>query len=209
MSIQYIIDQYFLFCITDLMNEAVMGRKKEYQSDDVLRKGLEIFWSQSYENLTIEDLVKHTGLNRDSMYKEFGNKQKFFEKVMICYIDNVFNHGPGKYFTSHQGLEAISLFMTSAIDMIDERGCFILKADAKYKQYPPPIQILIDDYKSRLETEFYQHLTITFKHRKTDHLVKLLLAFFIGAVSLKKRGDPASALKKSLQTLLDYMVAEQ
>lgn len=51
-----------------------MARQKEFDRDEVLHKAMEVFWTRGYEGASIEDLVKHMGINRQSMYDTFGDK---------------------------------------------------------------------------------------------------------------------------------------
>src|SRR5262249_27008123 len=63
-----------------------MGRKKGYQSDEVLEKAMRLFWRKGYEGTHLQELVKETGLNRFSLYKEFGGKDGLFEAAVEKYI---------------------------------------------------------------------------------------------------------------------------
>ena len=45
-----------------------MARHKEFNRDEVLRKAMEVFWSHGYEAASINTLVKHMGINRQSLY---------------------------------------------------------------------------------------------------------------------------------------------
>lgn len=181
-----------------------MGRKKNYQEEDVLSKGLELFWRKGYDNISIDELVQYTGLNRDSMYKVFGNKQAFFEKVVQCYIDWVFTDGPGHYLGSHQGIEAIELFIQSSIDTVDERGCFLLNTDVHYQQYPDSLKQCIDQYKHKLKTAFMGHLSLTNMNKKqAEEACMILIAFFVGAISIQKRQDKRKELKRALKRLIN------
>lgn len=182
-----------------------MGRKKQYQYEDVLNKGLEVFWHYGYENLTVDDLVKYTGLNRDSLYKSFGNKQQFYIKVMHHYIDTIFTLGPGRYFQTHQGLEAIHLFINAAIDAIDNKGCFISNTDASYLAYPREIQIIVDEYKQRLKQIFNKNLRYENKELATEQNTLILLAFFGGAIAIQKGNNQAQELKQALEKLIQHI----
>lgn len=180
-----------------------MGRKKTYDQTEVLLKGLMLFWARGYEAITMDELVKVTGLNRDSMYKVFGNKSAFYAKAMQAYIHQVFKEGPGRYFQSHQGLEAIYLYLESAIEVLDSKGCFALNTEINYQNHERSVQILVDDYKGRLEKELTKHLTIEFGKKNVSHLVMLVLAFSIGLITLRKRGCDKKELTQALSTLIE------
>ncbi|MGD0074423.1 MAG: TetR/AcrR family transcriptional regulator [Candidatus Binataceae bacterium] len=47
------------------------------------------FWQRGYEGTSIRDLVETTGLNRGSLYAEFGDKQGFFLAVLDRYAEKI------------------------------------------------------------------------------------------------------------------------
>lgn len=60
-------------------------RHKEYDREDVLEKAVQLFWQRGYKASSVADLVKATGLNSASMYKEFGGKDGLFEQSLTHY----------------------------------------------------------------------------------------------------------------------------
>jgi TetR/AcrR family transcriptional repressor of nem operon len=62
-----------------------MGRHKEFDRDEVLQKAMEVFWSRGYEAASIQDLVKHMGINRQSLYDTFGDKHALFLQALDRY----------------------------------------------------------------------------------------------------------------------------
>jgi TetR/AcrR family transcriptional repressor of nem operon len=55
-----------------------MARHKEFDRDEALHKAMEVFWSRGYEAASIQDLVKHMGINRQSLYDTFGDKHALY-----------------------------------------------------------------------------------------------------------------------------------
>ena len=55
-----------------------MARHKEFDRDETLQKAMEVFWARGYEAASIEDLVKHMGINRQSLYDTFGDKHSLY-----------------------------------------------------------------------------------------------------------------------------------
>src|SRR5215831_79435 len=66
-----------------------MARPKDYDRDDVLLGARDLFWEQGYEATSITELEERTGLNRSSLYHEFGSKYGLFEAALDCYADRV------------------------------------------------------------------------------------------------------------------------
>jgi TetR/AcrR family transcriptional repressor of nem operon len=62
-----------------------MARQKEFDRDEVLHKAMEAFWARGYEGTSIQDLVKHMGINRQSIYDTFGDKHTLFLQALDRY----------------------------------------------------------------------------------------------------------------------------
>ena len=53
-----------------------MSRPREYDRDEVLEKTTNLFWEKGFEATSINEVVARTGLNKHSLYNEFGEKEK-------------------------------------------------------------------------------------------------------------------------------------
>ncbi len=62
-----------------------MGRRKTYDAEEIARKAMELFWQRGYHATSTQDLVEHMGVNRFSLYAEFGSKQKLYEAALSLY----------------------------------------------------------------------------------------------------------------------------
>lgn len=62
-----------------------MGRHKEFDRDETLHKAMEVFWSRGYEAASIQDLVKHMGISRQSLYDTFGDKHALYLQALDRY----------------------------------------------------------------------------------------------------------------------------
>ena len=59
-----------------------MARPRGFERNEVIDKAMELFWRQGYEGAHLAALVDHTGLNRFSLYKEFGGKAGLYEAAL-------------------------------------------------------------------------------------------------------------------------------
>ena len=59
-----------------------MGRKKKYNSNEVIEAITSVFLQYGYEATSLDTLVKATGLLRGSLYSEFGSKRGMFLTVL-------------------------------------------------------------------------------------------------------------------------------
>lgn len=62
-----------------------MARPKEFDRDVALGRALDVFWEKGYEATSIADLVAATGVQRQSMYDTFGDKQALFRAALDLY----------------------------------------------------------------------------------------------------------------------------
>lgn len=62
-----------------------MSRHKQFDREDALQKAMEVFWSRGYEGASIQDLVGHMGINRQSIYDTFGDKHALYQQALERY----------------------------------------------------------------------------------------------------------------------------
>ncbi len=62
-----------------------MARPKEFDRNRALDKAMRIFWRQGYEATSIQNLVDGMGINRQSIYDTFGDKQALFVEALSYY----------------------------------------------------------------------------------------------------------------------------
>ena len=62
-----------------------MGRAKQYERTELLDRAVELFRRQGFNGTSTAELVAELGVNRKSMYAEFGSKQGLFEAALERY----------------------------------------------------------------------------------------------------------------------------
>jgi AcrR family transcriptional regulator len=55
-----------------------MGRKRAFDEDEVLRAAVGLFGGRAYDRVSVDDLVTHLGVHRNSLYKTFGSKRGLY-----------------------------------------------------------------------------------------------------------------------------------
>src|SRR3989454_1175824 len=106
-----------------------MARQKEFDHDEVLHRAMEVFWTRGYEGASIQDLVKHMGINRQSIYDTFGDKHSLFLEALDRYREiqsrKVFEvlERPGSMKRNLRQLfeEAVARSLSAE----GRRGCFV------------------------------------------------------------------------------------
>ena len=62
-----------------------MSRTKRYDRTELLDRAVELFRRQGFNGTSTAELVAEFGVNRKSMYAEFGSKQQLFEATLEHY----------------------------------------------------------------------------------------------------------------------------
>ncbi len=61
------------------------GPEKQFDTDVVLEKAMQVFRAHGYEAASLSELLKHMGIGKKSLYDTFGNKQSLFLKALEHY----------------------------------------------------------------------------------------------------------------------------
>ncbi|NRA29781.1 MAG: TetR/AcrR family transcriptional regulator [Parvularculaceae bacterium] len=68
-----------------------MSAQAEKQTDNrdlVIERATELFWRKGFDDVSVDDLVKATGLNRYQLYQTFGGKRDIFMTILHNYIED-------------------------------------------------------------------------------------------------------------------------
>jgi AcrR family transcriptional regulator len=69
-----------------------VGRPREFDPDQVEDAAMKLFWERGFDGVSISDVTAATGVNRRSIYAEFGSKEHLFERALRRYLA-----GPSAY----------------------------------------------------------------------------------------------------------------
>ncbi|MDR3662004.1 MAG: TetR/AcrR family transcriptional regulator [Mycobacterium sp.] len=69
-----------------------IGRPRMFDPEQVLDTAMRLFWAHGYDGVSISDLTNATGINRRSLYAEYGSKADLFRAAVQRY-----QAGPGGY----------------------------------------------------------------------------------------------------------------
>lgn len=103
-----------------------MARPRGYERDAVLDKAMELFWRLGYAGAHLAALVEHTGLNRFSLYKEFGGKAGLYEAALERFLGNLLGQYRRVLTVQPLGLENIEAVLRSLQYGSRYYGCFMI-----------------------------------------------------------------------------------
>jgi len=186
-----------------------MARTKEYEREIVLEKAAVVFWNKGYEASSMDELIKQTGLNSFSLYREFKNKHELFREAMEWYYRAVLlNMTAG--LRANPGWEALRGFFNQFPPVLaskDFRGCMFMNSLVEKKLLGEKINSMVRDFCNELTDLFGTSIRSAQKEKKISkkknpaELAEFLLVFLQGMMlygRLQKSRDTVQGLVDSL-----------
>ncbi|MFI6869382.1 TetR/AcrR family transcriptional regulator [Nocardia sp. NPDC050406] len=64
-----------------------MGRPRGFDEAEVVAAAAKLFAERAYDGVSVDDLVAHLGVHRNSLYKVFGSKRGLYLTALRWYIE--------------------------------------------------------------------------------------------------------------------------
>lgn len=178
-----------------------MGRRRSYESGAVVNAARDLFWERGYELTSVGDVEQCTGLNRSSLYQEFGSKRGLFNAALDRYLEEVTGERLSGLQGPDAGPTAVSEFFTRLASSFRAdpegaaRGCLVLNSIAELGGRDPEFTGVAAAHRDRLREAFAAALGAGDRGNRAAVIgsrAKLLAAATMG-VFLTARIDPADA----------------
>jgi AcrR family transcriptional regulator len=112
------------------------GRKRKFDYELALDAAMHMFWQKGYSQTSLSDLIETMNINKPSMYRAFGNKERLFVKATERYLEKKMK--PHLALLFQQGAPLKDRFknhMMSIIDMqcntANVKGCYLVLCQAE------------------------------------------------------------------------------
>lgn len=106
-----------------------MGRPKGYDADDLVDRAMKVFWRRGFAGTSTADLVQDLGVNKFSLYAEFGSKQALYEAALGRYDRDIVTGHFGRLESPAAGLDdiraVVDFFAQSGRRPGSDAGCFM------------------------------------------------------------------------------------
>lgn len=196
-----------------------MGRTKAYDADDLVDRAMELFWQRGYAETSTADLVEHLGVNKFSLYAEFGSKQALYEAALARYDRDVVTGHFGRLESKSAGLAEVlavlEFFAESGRRPGSNKGCFMCNSATERGSLDPSTHDTVDAFFARIRSACISAFTnalargevsATFViEQEASWLTTTLIGLF---VLMRAQADPVIleetglAAKRHLETLL-------
>ena len=139
-----------------------MGRTKQYDRTQLLDRAVDLFRRRGFNGTSTADLVSALGVNRKSMYAEFGSKQGLFEATLEHYSDRYLGAALAPIEAEGAGLEGIRRAFGNYAAAAEGRarglGCLLCNTAVDRGALPPGSERYVESYLDRLARAFHHAL---------------------------------------------------
>lgn len=188
------------------------GRPKNFDTESVLEKALELFWRQGYHATTTRELEAKLGLKQSSIYNAFGSKRGLLDAALDRYEAITDKELLRPLEQSEEGLAAIDTFFIALYHWITHkgrRGCMLINMMAEDGGETKAISKRTRHYRNRVRTAFHKTLMRSCTQGETTKVglesrADLLVSLVLGLNIAARGGLP----KAELERLLDAARAQ-
>ena len=179
-----------------------MGRRKGYQPEELVKAAMALFHVHGFAGTSTEMLVETLGVNRNSMYSEFGSKQALFDACLDRYDRDVVTSIFGALEADGADLETIhELFEGFGAAAVGGAGlgCLICNTAVELAGDDPSGDRVVQKYLHRIHAAFRNALDgaraagVLVKEIDVDDEARFLTATCLGIfVMVRARSAPAT-----------------
>jgi TetR/AcrR family transcriptional repressor of nem operon len=135
-----------------------MGRKKTYDRDELIDKSMELFRDHGFAGTSTQVLTDELGVNRYSLYAEFGSKQALFDATLERYDDTVIGRSFGPLEAPGAGIAEVRALLEFYAKANGSpawgRGCLLCNTAVEFGPDDPSGSGFVQRYFERLSGAF-------------------------------------------------------
>ncbi|GGD18568.1 TetR family transcriptional regulator [Aquisalinus flavus] len=177
-----------------------MGRPRGFETSDALSAITGVFWEKGYEGTSLQDIEAATGLNKQSLYRAFGDKRGMYTAALDGFADVLLaNAGPALEApgTVHERFARFYDFFIKAAASGNRRGCFLCNAATDQAQLDEAARASLQVALEKVLTVFARVIAgdaPELDERTIRQKAEAQLAFYFGLTVLIKAGMPEDTL---------------
>ena len=192
-----------------------MGRKKNYDRDTLTKNAMEIFRDHGFTGTSAQMLVDGLGVNRFSLYAEFGNKQGLFEAALERYDEEVIERNFGPLEAPKAGIDDIrtllEFYASASKGSAAGRGCLLCNTAVEFGPVDPGGAGFVQRYFERLSRAFYTALQNAYDRGEllnsvtprveADFLTSSVLGLFV----MIRAKAPQTFIENAVRKMIDHL----
>jgi len=194
-----------------------MGRKKTYDRNVLIRKAMEMFRDHGFAGTSTQMLTEGLGVNRFSLYAEFGSKQALFDAALRRYDEEVVERNFGPLEAPGAGLgdvrALLEFFGSASKSPAWGRGCLLCNTAVEFGPDDPSGAGFVQRYFERLSKAFRTALENAHSQGELrDSVVpreeaRFFTATALGLFVLLRAEAPPSVIKSAARSAIAHLDA--
>ena len=189
---------------------------KQYDRIELLDTAVELFRRQGYNGTSTAELVDELGVNRKSMYAEFGSKQGLFEAALERYNDEHLSNVLAPIEAPDAGADAIRGAFAAYADASDDgwspgRGCLMCNTAVERGALDPAVGRYVVAYLDRLTSAFRNALGNAARDGDVDRgadldeLARFLTTSLIGVAACIRAKAPPEQVRAACRVTVGIL----
>ena len=132
-----------------------MARIKEFDTNEVLDKAINLFWDKGYNACSMQDIVEGLGLSRSSIYETFGDKRQLFLEALKKY-QRAGLDAMEKDVNAASNVKEVLMRMFESIlpetqNCSLKKGCFMVNSAIELAPHDPEIAAIVKNNQREVE----------------------------------------------------------
>jgi len=136
-----------------------MGRAQAFDTAEAVRSARAVFWERGYEEASLPELERATGLSRSSIYHAFGSKRGLFDAAVSSYLNEIIRPRLRPLNSPDITVNAIVDYFTGLRAALAQpgtpqshNGCLLLNAAGAPIANESAVSLAIAGYREELKT---------------------------------------------------------
>ena len=190
-----------------------MPRTPQKNRDEIIEAAMHVFWRRGYGGLTMDQLVRATGVSRYALYDAAGGKRELYLAALRAYQRHVVSPAFERVEADGAGREEIRSYFLHQISAAETAGlpgpgCLVANAATETAPYDPEIADLVRRHDARLTRGFRRALAGGYPAMAADGLDRLAAYLAVtaqGLWSYSRMTDDPARLRRHAETVIDLI----
>ena len=188
-----------------------MSRPRQYDREKVLEKITDLFWERGFVATSMNEVVARTGLNKHSLYNEFGDKEGLFLLCIDQYVNKSIKVLSEILTKKPLGLGNIETFFDNRVNYAASencKGCLLVNSVTEIEVLSEEINRKVKSLLSYFNVSFYNCLKAAqdnneiSKDKDCKALSGYLACFTFGLSNVGRNETKRRELRKILDVAL-------
>jgi TetR/AcrR family transcriptional regulator, transcriptional repressor for nem operon len=192
------------------------GRPRSFDTEAVVGRAMDVFWSRGYHATALPDLLRATKLSRGSLYAAFGDKHSLFLRALDRYIADALTRMEFELAPSREPVDGLREYLAGYVERTSgangKRGCLLVATAMELAGRDAEVDRRIGSFFKAMETKVAGALSrAKAKGKLADGVdpasaARILVCFVEGLRVVGKTAPTRNTAQATADALLDRFI---